>query len=151
LSQGASEPFGDLQSFDFEGAGVIRFEPPKGEKVFWSVRLAISPDGRLLVAGCGGGIGANIAAGVWNLKTGRFLRLLTGPRILGASETVFSRDGAFLVTSHFKDIRVWSTKTWKCVCVMKGGANMAITTDGRFLAYEDRKQKHVRIRPFTLP
>ncbi len=147
--QEASEPFADLQSFDFKGARLVRYETPKGERHFWSGLLVISPDGRLLVAGCGGGTSASVGAGVWNLKTGRFLRLLTGWRIFGAFDAVFTSDGDFLLTSHIKGIRVWSTKTWKCVSVLEGGARMALTADERFIAYE--KEKQVKVRPFVRP
>jgi WD40 repeat protein len=151
LFQAGSETFGDLQSFDLEGARVVQYQPPKGETQFWTESLVISPDGRLLVAGCAGGTRSTTGAAVWHTKTGRSLRVLSGGRNFGVIDAMFIGGGAFLLTSHYKGIQVWNTKTWKCVSVLEGRGRMALTADERFIAYEDRKQKQVRVRPFALP
>jgi WD40 repeat protein len=70
--------------------------------------LGITPDGRLLITGC-----ANKTVGVWDVASGRKLRLLRG-HARPVTQVAVSGDGRWIAAGDQKrDVRVWNSKTWK--------------------------------------
>ena len=138
---GDAGSFAGLQSFDFKGSGETQYafsdNPPH-----WT-GLAVSPDGQFLVAAYSRAK-SSAAAGVWNLQTGQFLCSLPAARVSAAINAAFTSDGERLVTSHYEGICVWSTKTWKLVSKIKGQGRMALSSDDRFIAYQNGKEVWVR-------
>jgi WD40 repeat protein len=72
--------------------------------------IAVSPDGRWLVAGSQHG------TSIWDLETHKLTKILAG----AANLAVFSRDGRWLATNpgaQFpgETLKVWDTKTWTLV------------------------------------
>ena len=130
-----------------EGKNETRYELPYSALPYWT-ELAVSPDGRFLVAANGAGKRSD-AAGVWNLKTGRFLRTLPAKRVSAVVDAAFTSDGDWLVTSHYNGICIWSTKTWKLASTIAGERRMALSADDRFIAYQNGNE--VRVRKFERP
>jgi predicted DNA-binding WGR domain protein len=143
----APTSFGGLQSFELNGSKEVQYELPYGAPPYWT-EIAVSPDGKFLVAAMGAGKESDAAA-VWNLKSGRFVHIIPGARISGMVDAAFTSDSSLLVTSHYKGICVWSTKTWKRVSTIDGCRRMALTADDRFIAYQ--KGDEVRVRKFERP
>ena len=149
---GAQEPpgsFRGLQSFDFDGANVVQYELPYVAAPYW-VQLTVSPDGRFLVAANGGERWTE-GAGIWDWKTGKFVRILqVSEELGGAFDMAFTSDSDLLVTSHLKSICVWSTKTWECLSTIEAKSRMALSADNRFIAYQTEANE-VEVRAFVRP
>ena len=79
--------------------------------------LAVSPDGRTLVSGCGY---SDPTIRVWDAATGRLVRQLEG-HTGWVCRLVFSRDGRQLLSSATdQTIRFWDTGTWAETKVLRG-------------------------------
>ena len=139
--------FGGLQSFDFKGSRELQYQLPYDAPPDWT-ELAVSLDGRFLVAALGSGKKSDAAA-VWNLQTGRFMHIIPGARNSGVVDATFTADSSLLLTSYPEEICVWSTKTWKRVSTIHGGSRMALTADDRFIAFQ--KGKQIRVRELERP
>ena len=82
--------------------------------------LAISPDGRMLVSGCGY---VDPTLRVWDTATGRLVRQLDG-HTAWVCKLVFSKDGRQLISSATdQTIRFWDTSTWTETKVLRGNSD----------------------------
>ncbi len=93
----------DLQS----GQAAMSFQEPKG--VVYS--LALSPDGKILGAGC-----SDAAAYVWSLEEKKLVTTLKDQTLAVVSVSFSCRIGKSLVlatASLDKTIQVWDAATWK--------------------------------------
>lgn len=104
VGEGIPGQSGTVKVFDFEsGQPAHTFTEPKD--VVCS--LAVSPDGKLLVAG-----GADHGVYVWNWKDKKLLQTLKDHTDL-VSAVAFSRDGKMLATaSADKTTLMWEVGTW---------------------------------------
>ena len=93
--------------------------------------LSITSDGRHAVSGSWDG-----TLRVWELKTGRCLRVLKGHSDIVNTVTL-TPDGRYVVSgSNDKTIRLWEPETGRCIRTMKGHAinilSVSISSDGRY-------------------
>ena len=95
---------GTVRIFDLQtGQPTLNFQEPKGAVCC----LALSPDGKLLVGGCG-----DAAAYVWSLEEKKLVTTLKG-HSLSVVSVSFSADGKFLATASLdKTVRTWDTTAW---------------------------------------
>ena len=98
--------------------------------------VAFSPDGEWLASA-----GADHSVRLWDVKTGRQLRVLTGHTAM-TPQVLFSPDGRHLVSSSLDHtIRIWDPASGKLERVLSAYQNedenvvpLAFTPDGRLLA-----------------
>jgi WD40 repeat protein len=104
-AEGTPYGTGAVRIFDLQtGQLVLSFQEPKGAVPC----LALSPDGKLLVGGCG-----DAAAYVWNLEEKRLVTKLKDHSLAVVSAS-FSADGKYLATASLdKTVQVWDTATWE--------------------------------------
>jgi dipeptidyl aminopeptidase/acylaminoacyl peptidase len=101
------------------------------------VRLAFSPDGRLLAAAAEGNLGSELR--LWDVATGQARRTLEMPS--PPYRVVFSPDGRRLATNgdwNESVVRVWDTDTGQQLHALTGhdtaAPSLAFSPDGRLLA-----------------
>jgi dipeptidyl aminopeptidase/acylaminoacyl peptidase len=131
LLVGEGTPYGPgaVKAFDVE-TGEPAFTFQEFKDVVYA--LAISPDGKLLAAGCGDG-----CAYVWSLEEKKLVTTLKDHNgwVLGVS---FSADGKLLATaSADRTAEIWQVETWKSVnkLMQKESVYGAVfTPDGNALA-----------------
>lgn len=126
VGEGVPGKSGAVRVFDVKsGQQIHSFDEPK--EVVYS--LALSPDGKYLVAGA-----ADSSAYVWSVTDKKLVATLTGHAgwVLGVS---FSADGKLLATAGADNsLRLWSTQTWKWVTTFTQKAAVhggVILADGR--------------------
>src|SRR5262249_15163695 len=90
--------------------------------------VAVSPDGRWLVAGSFGHNGAQI----WRVSDGARVAHLA---IEGLVELLFSPDGKWLMVQG-TPCRLWAAETWREVRRFDGGG-LGFSPDGRLVAVQD--------------
>jgi WD40 repeat protein len=138
-----------LQSFDLQGANVVQYPHTWPDPPCWD-QILVSPDERFLVAANGGPRWTH-AFTVWDWKTGKFMGVVEVSEAQGgAFDMAFTPDSELLVTSHLEAVCIWSTKTWDCLSTIPAKGRMALSADGRFIAYETATRA-VQIRPFVRP
>jgi WD40 repeat protein len=105
VAEGTPYGAGAVKVFDLQtGQVAMNFQEPKG--VVYS--LALSPDGKILVAGC-----SDAATYVWSLEERKLVTTLKD-QTLAVVSVSFSADGKFLATASLdKTIQVWDATTWK--------------------------------------
>jgi WD40 repeat protein len=105
VAEGTPYGVGAVKVFDLQtGQAAMNFQEPKG--VVYS--LALSPDGKILVAGCG-----DAATYVWSLEERKLVTTLKD-QALAVVSVSFSADGKFLATASLdKTAQVWDATTWK--------------------------------------
>jgi WD40 repeat protein len=105
VAEGTPYGTGAVKLFDLQtGQVAVGFQEPKG--VVYS--LALSPDGKILVAGCG-----DAATYVWSLEERKLVTTLKD-QALAVVSVSFSADGKFLATASLdKTVQVWDATTWK--------------------------------------
>jgi hypothetical protein len=103
--QGAPYVSGAVSLFNVEtGQPIAEFQDPKGLVNC----LTLSPDGKLLVAGCG-----DAAAYVWSLDDKKLIATLRD-HTLPVLSAAFSADGKFLATGGADAmVQAWDTETWE--------------------------------------
>jgi tricorn protease-like protein len=106
-AEGTSYGAGAVKVFDLQtGQLAMNFQEPKG--VVYS--LALSPDGKILVAGC-----SDAATYVWSLEEKKLVTTLKD-HTLAVVSVSFAGDnkGLYLATASLdKTIQVWDAATWK--------------------------------------
>ena len=107
LGEAEGTPFaaGVVKVFDFQtGQVAMNFQEPRGA-VF---SLDLSPDGKLLAAGC-----SDAAAYVWSLLEKKLLATLKD-HALAVTSVSFAPDSKHLATASLdKTVQVWEVATWK--------------------------------------
>ena len=105
VAEGTPCVAGAVKVFDLQtGQAAMNFQEPKG--VVYS--LALSPDGKILVAGC-----SDAATYVWSLEERKLVTTLKD-QTLAVVSVSFSADGKSLATASLdKTIQVWDATTWK--------------------------------------
>jgi WD40 repeat protein len=107
LAAGQGSPYvsGTVSLVDVEtGQSIAEFKEPKGLVNC----LTLSPDRKLLVAGCGDG-----AAYVWSLDDKKLIATLKDHN-LPVLSAAFSTDGKFLATGGADAmVQAWDTETWE--------------------------------------
>ncbi len=103
--QGAPYQSGIVTLLDLKsGQAIAELKEPKGQVNC----LALSPDGKLLVAGCG-----DAAAYVWGLDDKKLVATLED-HSLQVLSAAFGDDGKFLVTGGADAmVQSWDTESWK--------------------------------------
>jgi WD40 repeat protein len=105
--------------------GTVRFQT-----VDYAVGLAVSPDNRIIAC-----LGDRGIIALLDLKTGKHLRQLSGPRPTGGS-LVFSPDGRRLASSGEGGIVVWDVRTGQVALRLpmdQPTVSLAFARDGRAL------------------
>lgn len=126
---------GDVRTFETStGKEGARLTPSTGKKALaLEVPLALSPDGKLLASGAGGGPSEakDTAVHLWDLATGKVLHTLkTAAAHMGS--LTFSPDGKLLATvMGAENIVLWEVETGQKVGELGfGGPALAFTPDG---------------------
>ena len=93
-----------------------------------SLSLALSGDGRLLVAGAAFGVGSDFRVQVWDLNSG--LEMTNFPaHVDHVISAMFSADDSHLITTSFdRMIEVRERATWRIVSTLKSGDSLAEVT-----------------------
>ncbi len=97
---------------------------------------AVSPDGRLAFTVASSTVVTKEVARVWDLATGRLLKVLGG----NAANAAFSPDGTMIATSSLDGVRLWNSRTLqliKLIVVPRGSVNVAFDGRGDRLATAD--------------
>lgn len=104
VAEGTPYAAGGVKVFDLQSGQVaMNFQEPKGA-VF---SLDLSPDGKLLAAGC-----SDAAAYVWSLPEKKLVATLKD-HALAVSSVSFAPDGKHLATASLdKTVQVWEVATW---------------------------------------
>ena len=104
-----------------------------GRHATWVRSVAFSPDGKLLASGSW-----DTTIGLWNVETGREIRVLTG-HTRGVESVAFSPDGKLLASGSWDNtIGLWNVETGREIGVLTGHTarvnSVAFSPDGRLLA-----------------
>ncbi len=104
-AEGTPYGTGAVKVFDLKtGQVAMNFPEPKGAVT----SLDLSPDGKLLAAGC-----SDAAAYVWSLPEKKLVTTLKG-HVLAVSSVSFAANGKYLATASLdKTLQVWEIATWK--------------------------------------
>ena len=109
-----------------------------GDRVYG---IAFSPDGQKIATGS-----RDETIKIWNVKTGKVLQTLEGSTF-SVDSLVFSQNGQTLVSTNYRDIKVWNLDTG-AVNTLKGHENLinaiAISNDGQYIASAS-KDKTVKL------
>ena len=104
-----------------------------GRHATWVRSVAFSPDGKLLASGSW-----DTTIGLWNVETGREIRVLTG-HTRGVESVAFSPDGKLLASGSWDNtIGLWNVETGREIRVLtghtRGVESVAFSPDGKLLA-----------------
>ncbi len=104
-AEGTPYAAGGVRVFDLQsGQATINFHEPRGAVL----SLDLSPDGKLLAAGC-----SDAAAYVWSLPDKKLVSTLKD-QSLAVSSVSFAPNGKYLATASLdKTVEVWDVATWK--------------------------------------
>ena len=104
-AEGTPYASGGVKVFDLQSGQVAsNFQEPKGAVL----SLDLSPDGKLLAAGC-----SDAAAYVWSLPEKKLVTTLKD-QALAVSSVSFAPNGKYLATASLdKTVQVWEVATWK--------------------------------------
>lgn len=126
-----TDAVGGLRSFDLTGAKVVQLRRPDGRDATWTT-LTVSPNGKLLAAA----MSRHAAFGIWDLRSKRVVHEIPASHHSWGVRAVFADGGKLLIAAHREGITLWKVSGWKQLGELKGETLVAVTADGKYLAYK---------------